>query len=184
MAPGNNHVTAISSEIFKYVRIHPNFASQPVSCEKMFLCCCFFPQSREKRPCLFVKSFLCAFREKQHRNIFSHNTGRLPKFGWILTYLKISLEMAVTWLLPGAIQFVATKFGEFATNFLSIGAKLQLNFFPQFWSLTEGRKEKEGRKGRNGGREGCWDVGRDGRQEEMRAEGRRGWREGAREGHS
>ena len=39
MAPGNNHVSATTSEIFKYVRIHPNFASQPVLCEKMFLCC-------------------------------------------------------------------------------------------------------------------------------------------------
>ena len=47
-APGNNHVTAISSVIFKYVRIQPNFASRPVSCEKTFLCC-FFPQRREKR---------------------------------------------------------------------------------------------------------------------------------------
>ena len=44
-----------------------------------------------------------AFREKQHRNIFSHHTGRLTKFGWILTYLKISL----TRLLPGAILLVA-----------------------------------------------------------------------------
>ena len=43
---------------------------------------------------LFVKSFLPAFREKQHGNIFSHHTGRLAKFGWILTYLKISVEMA------------------------------------------------------------------------------------------
>ena len=41
--------------------------------------------------CLVVKSFLCAFKGKQHRNIFSHNTGRLVKFGWILTYLKISV---------------------------------------------------------------------------------------------
>ena len=48
MAPGNNHVSAISSEIFKYVRIHPNFASRPVWCEKMFLCC-FFPKTTEKR---------------------------------------------------------------------------------------------------------------------------------------
>ena len=39
MAPGKNRVTAISSEIFKYVKIHPNFASRPVRCEKMFLCC-------------------------------------------------------------------------------------------------------------------------------------------------
>ena len=30
---------------------------------------------------LFVKSFLPAFRGKQHRNIFSHHTGRLAKFG-------------------------------------------------------------------------------------------------------
>ena len=37
--PGKNHVTTISTEIFKYVRIHPNFASRPVWCEKMFLCC-------------------------------------------------------------------------------------------------------------------------------------------------
>ena len=147
LAPGKNHVTAISTEIFKYVRIHSNFASRPVWFEKMFLCC-FFPKSMKKRldkqawsslstplphppppptapfllknaecgytryekpcaknaecgytryekPCatrqktvvgggggggwqertlgLFVKSFLPAFREKQHRNIFSHH---------------------------------------------------------------------------------------------------------------
>ena len=40
MAPGNNRVGAISSEILKYVRIHPNFANRPVWCEKMFLCYC------------------------------------------------------------------------------------------------------------------------------------------------
>ena len=34
--------------------------------------------------------------KKQHRNIFSHHTGRLAKFGWILKYLKISVEMALT----------------------------------------------------------------------------------------
>ena len=39
MAPGKRHITAISTEIFEYVRIHPNFASRPVLCEKMFLCC-------------------------------------------------------------------------------------------------------------------------------------------------
>ena len=39
MALGKNRVTAISTEIFKYVRIHPNFASRPLWCEKMFLCC-------------------------------------------------------------------------------------------------------------------------------------------------
>ena len=55
---------------------------------------------------LFVKSFLPAFREKQHRNIFSHHTGQLAKFGWILTYLKISIEMAVTWFLPRVIQLL------------------------------------------------------------------------------
>ena len=46
MTPGKNHVNAISTEIFKYVRIHPNFASRPVWREKMFLCC-FFPKSRK-----------------------------------------------------------------------------------------------------------------------------------------
>ena len=39
MAPGNNRLSTISSEIFKYVRIHPNFVSRPVLREKMFLCC-------------------------------------------------------------------------------------------------------------------------------------------------
>ena len=48
MAPGNNHVTSIPGEIFKYVRIQPNFASRPVLCEKLFLCR-FFPKSTEKR---------------------------------------------------------------------------------------------------------------------------------------
>ena len=38
---------------------------------------------RERTLGLFVKSFLPAFREKQHRNIFSHHTGQLAKFGWI-----------------------------------------------------------------------------------------------------
>ena len=162
MAPGKNRVTAISTKIFKYVRIHPNFMSRPVWCEKMFLCCFSLkagtidltnrpkvlslhhpttppppppPQfllsswkmlnldTRDMRnPVLhgkkqsgggwgertlglFVKSFLPAFREKQHRNIFSHHTGRLVKFGWILKYLKISVQMTVTRFLPGTIQF-------------------------------------------------------------------------------
>ena len=48
MVPGNNRVSAISTEIFKYVRIHPNFASRPVWCEKMFLCC-FPPKTTERR---------------------------------------------------------------------------------------------------------------------------------------
>ena len=61
----------------------------------------------ERTSGLFVKSFLPAFRKKQHRNIFSNHTGRLAKFGWILTYLKISVEMAVTWFLPGAIQLLS-----------------------------------------------------------------------------
>ena len=47
MAPGSNHVSAILSEVFKYVRIHPNFASRPVLCEKMFLCC-FSLKARRK----------------------------------------------------------------------------------------------------------------------------------------
>ena len=46
-APGNNHVSAISTEIFKYVRIHPNFTSRTVWCEKIFLSC--FPKTTEKR---------------------------------------------------------------------------------------------------------------------------------------
>ena len=46
-APGNNHVSAISTEIFKYVRIHPNFTSRTVWCEKFFLSC--FPKTTEKR---------------------------------------------------------------------------------------------------------------------------------------
>ena len=48
MAPGNNRVSAISSEIFKYVRIHPNFASRPVLSENMFLCC-FFPKNQGEK---------------------------------------------------------------------------------------------------------------------------------------
>ena len=60
----------------------------------------------ERTSGLFVKSFLPAFWKKQHRNIFSNRTGRLAKFGWILTYLKISVEMAVTRFLPGAIQLL------------------------------------------------------------------------------
>ena len=156
MAPGNNHVSTIPSEIFKYVR--STQTSQANLCHvKRCSCVIFFPQSREKRlpppppppppppriappswknaefgytryghPVLHskktakilltsfggtegggltFKSFLRAFREKQHRIIFSHNTGWLAKFGWILIYLKISLEMVLTWLLPGAIQF-------------------------------------------------------------------------------
>ena len=47
-------------------------------------------------------------KTQQHRNIFSHNTGRLAKFGWILTYLKIRLEMSLTRLLPGAIQLAGS----------------------------------------------------------------------------
>ena len=72
MAPGKNHVTAISTEIFKYVRIQPNFATD-----------------------------LCDVKRKEH--LFKSHRS-VAKFGWILTYLKISVEMAVTWFLPGAIQ--------------------------------------------------------------------------------
>ena len=73
-------------------------------------CVCVWGGGWKRTSGLFVKSFLPAFRKKQHRNIFSNHTGRLAKFGWILTYLKISVEMAVTWSLPGAIQF-PVKFG-------------------------------------------------------------------------
>ena len=62
---------------------------------------------------LFVKSFLPALK-KQHRNIFSHYTGQLVKFGWILTYLKISLEMR---LLPRAFQLKGSGcFLRYCTN--------------------------------------------------------------------
>ena len=68
----------------------------------------------ERTSGLFVKSFLPAFREKkQHRNIFSNHTGRLTKFGWILTYLKISVEMAVTWFLPALIVRKSSNEGLF-----------------------------------------------------------------------
>ena len=68
--------------------------------------CPYLVYPRERTLGLFVKSFLPAFREKQHRNIFSHHTGRLVKFGWILTNLKISVKMALTQLLPRAIQLL------------------------------------------------------------------------------
>ena len=115
MAPGENHITAMSTEIFKYVRIHPNFANPTVfflPCSTGFLISrvskfSIFQEERRNCVCvggggggggwkrtsgLFVKSFLPAFRKKQHRNIFSNHTGRLAKFGWILTYLKILVE--------------------------------------------------------------------------------------------
>ena len=41
------HATAISTAIFKYVRIHPKLASRPVWCEKMFLCCFFLKAGRK-----------------------------------------------------------------------------------------------------------------------------------------
>ena len=48
----------------------------------MFLCCFSLKAGRKD----------LTNRPKQHRNIFSNHTGRLAKFGWILTYLKISVE--------------------------------------------------------------------------------------------
>ena len=190
MAPGKNHVTAISTEIFKYVRIHPNFVSRPVWFEKMFLCCFFLKAGRKdltNRPevhfqppppppnypfppgkcwswiheiwetlCytaknsgmggggggweertlgLFVKSFLPAFREKQHRNIFLHPTGRLVKFGWIVTYLKISVEMAVTWFLPDPFNYCLPDLAEWAHLYLNWICKSQ-NFI-MHWSSPE-----------------------------------------------
>ena len=45
----------------------------------------------------FRSLFSLLLKKKQHRDLyFSHHTGRLAKFGWILTYLKISVEMALT----------------------------------------------------------------------------------------
>ena len=48
----------------------------------MFLCCFSLKAGRKD----------LTNRPKQHRNIFSNHTGRLAKFGWILTYFKISVE--------------------------------------------------------------------------------------------
>ena len=65
---------------------------------------------RERTLGLFVSLFMSilpAFMEKQHRDIFSNHRGRLAKFGWILTYLKVSVQMAVTRFLPGSIQLSA-----------------------------------------------------------------------------
>ena len=73
---------------------------------------------------LFVKSFLPAFREKQHRNIFSHHTGRLARFGWILTYLKISVEMAVMWFLPEPFKW-STVSSSGRTSWKMTGSPLQ-----------------------------------------------------------
>ena len=100
MAPGKNHVTAILTEIFKYVRIHPNFASQPVWCEKMFLCC-FSLTHTHTHP-------IAPFLLKNAEFGYTRYEKLRAMFGWILTYLKISAEMAVTWFLPGAIHFLVT----------------------------------------------------------------------------
>ena len=59
---------------------------------------------RELQACLSSLFFLL-LEKKQHRNIFSNHTGRLARFGWILTYLKISVEMAVTWFLPEPFNY-------------------------------------------------------------------------------
>ena len=48
MALGNNHVGAISTEIFKYARIYPNFANRPVWFEKI-VPVLFSPKRRKKR---------------------------------------------------------------------------------------------------------------------------------------
>ena len=60
---------------------------------------------RELQACLSSLFFLL-LGKKQHRNISSNHTGRLAKFGLILTYLKISVQMAVTWFLPGAMRAI------------------------------------------------------------------------------
>ena len=53
MAPGKNHITAISTEIVKYVRIHPNFTSRPV-----WFSCVVFSQKQEERLDKQVRSSL------------------------------------------------------------------------------------------------------------------------------
>ena len=81
-APGNNHVTAILSEIFKYARIQPNFASRPVSCEKMFLCC-FFPSKQGEKTWLTGLKF-CLPPEKmlntRDMDTLCYTTKRLLRF--------------------------------------------------------------------------------------------------------
>ena len=56
-----------------------------------------------------VSSFFCLLvGKKQHRNIFSHKTGWLAKFGWILTYGVLeNLTLNLTYaLLLGTIQLL------------------------------------------------------------------------------
>ena len=59
--------------------------------------------------------------KKQHRKyIFSHDTGRLAKFGWILTYLKIAHKN--TWAICNVhtilteSQLTNMVFTSWATN--------------------------------------------------------------------
>ena len=52
---------------------------------------------------MFVKSFLHALREKQHRNIFSHHRSACKV--WVDSDIhRISLEIAIMRLLPAAIN--------------------------------------------------------------------------------
>ena len=82
---------------------------------------------RELQACLSSLFFLL-LGKKQHRNIFSNHTGRLAKFGWILTYLKISVEMAVTWFLPGAIQLFIHIFFIHSVDLLGLCKELCVIF--------------------------------------------------------
>ena len=110
MAPGNNHVTSISSEIFKYVRIHPNFASRPVSCEKMFLCCSF----PSKHGGNLVHICHPSWKKKQ---------GHFAKFQWIPSSLRSRYEIGTYASLPWSLSIVISigekKYGWCTLSVLS-----------------------------------------------------------------
>ena len=88
----------------------------------------------ERTSGLFVKSFLPAFRAKQHRNIFSHHTGRLVKFGWILTYLKISVKMGVTRFFPQSHSIY--MYSELVRLMPCVLNKLDSCCWISFWNIT------------------------------------------------
>ena len=112
MAPGKNHITAISTEIFFDCFFLPwstGFLISSVSKFSIFQeersnWVCVWGGGgggkRELQGCLSSIFFLLLGKNRKK--------GWLAKVGWILTYLKISVEMVVTWFLPGAIQFPST----------------------------------------------------------------------------
>ena len=131
MAPGKNHVTAISTEILS----ESTQISRADLCDlKRCSCVVFFLKAGRKdltnRPEVLFQPPPppppttapppnCSF-PPEICWIWIHEIWETPcytaknrpvcqvfvKFGSILTYLKISVEMAVTWFLPGAIQLL------------------------------------------------------------------------------